>query len=501
MKIHEYQGKELFRKYGVPVPIGIAAMTVEDALAAIPTVQQQAGTEVVVVKAQIHAGGRGKGGGVKVAKTRADAEEAVKRIFGMQLVTPQTGPEGKKVQRLLVEQGLAIEHEYYLGMLLDRATGRVTVMASREGGMDIEEVAATHPEKILKESIDPGAGWQDYQARRLAKRLGLTGAAAAALPKFLRSLTRCYDDMDCSLLEINPLVTTKDGAVLALDAKINFDDNALYRHPELTELARPGEEDAVGDRGQEVGPQSYIALEGNIGCMVNGAGLAMSTMDIIKYYGGQPANFLDVGGGATAEKVTAAFKIITADPEVKAIFVNIFGGIMKCDTIATGVITAVKEVGLKVPLVVRLEGTNVELGKKMLAESGLNIVAAADMADGAQKVVAAAKGGGSERPRRIRHPPRRPGHVRLGRHLPHQAGHRVRHPRRRRRHPGKGGSKVAGLEQVPLYDTVEEAVQLAGANASVIYVPPPFAADAILEAAAAGIDLIIASPRASRPAT
>ncbi|MBL8621951.1 MAG: ADP-forming succinate--CoA ligase subunit beta [Myxococcales bacterium] len=392
MKIHEYQGKELFRKYGVPVPIGIAALTVEEALAAIPRVQELAKTDVVVVKAQIHAGGRGKGGGVKVAKTKADAEEAVKRIFGMQLVTPQTGPAGKKVQRLLVEQGLAIEHEYYLGMLLDRATGRVTVMASREGGMDIEEVAATHPEKILKEAVDPGLGWQDYQSRRLAKRLGMTGSAAGALTKFLRALTRCYDDMDCSLLEINPLVTTKDGQVLALDAKINFDDNALYRHPELNDWRDPSEEDASETEAKKW-DLSFIALEGNIGCMVNGAGLAMSTMDIIKYYGGQPANFLDVGGGATAEKVTAAFKIITSDPEVKAIFVNIFGGIMKCDTIATGVITAVKEVGLKVPLVVRLEGTNVELGKKMLADSGLNIVAAADMADGAQKVVAAAKGG------------------------------------------------------------------------------------------------------------
>jgi len=389
MKIHEYQGKELFRKYGVPVPFGIAAHTIEEALAAIPKVQEAAQTDIVVVKAQIHAGGRGKGGGVKVAKTRADAEEAVKRIFGMQLITPQTGPEGKKVQRVLVEQGLAIEHEFYLGMLLDRATGRVTVMASIEGGMDIEEVAASHPEKILKESIDPGAGWQDYQARRLGKRLGLAGAHAAGFPKFMRALTTAYDELDCSLLEINPLITTKDGRVLALDAKINFDDNALYRHPELVELRDPSEEDA-SELEAKKWDLSYIQLEGNIGCMVNGAGLAMSTMDIIKYYGGQPANFLDVGGGATAEKVTAAFKIITSDPEVKAIFVNIFGGIMKCDTIAQGVITAVKEVGLKVPLVVRLEGTNVELGKKMLAESGLNIVAAADMADGAQKVVAAA---------------------------------------------------------------------------------------------------------------
>jgi succinyl-CoA synthetase beta subunit len=389
MKIHEYQGKELFRKYGVPVPIGIPAMSVEEALAAIPKVQAEGGGEVVVVKAQIHAGGRGKGGGVKVARTRADAEEAVRRIFGMTLVTPQTGPAGKKVQRLFIEQGLAIEHEYYLGMLLDRESGRVTVMASAEGGMDIEEVAATHPEKIVKEAINPAVGWQDWQSRRLARKLGLTGKPVAALAGFLRALTRCYDEMDCSLLEINPLVTTKDGRVLALDAKINFDDNALYRHPELADWRDPNEEDPQETEAKKW-DLSYIALEGNIGCMVNGAGLAMSTMDIIKYYGGQPANFLDVGGGATAEKVTAAFKIITSDPEVKAIFVNIFGGIMKCDTIATGVITAVKEVGLKVPLVVRLEGTNVELGKKMLAESGLDIVAAADMADGAQKAVSAA---------------------------------------------------------------------------------------------------------------
>ncbi len=390
MKIHEYQGKQLFRKYGVPVPIGIAATSAEDAIAAISKVQKDGGTEVVVVKAQIHAGGRGKGGGVKVAKTAADAEAAVKKIFGMQLVTPQTGPEGKKVQRLLVEQGLAIDHEFYLGMLLDRATGRVTVMASREGGMDIEEVAEKHPEKIIKESINPATGWSDFQSRSLAKALGMTGKVAQELGSFMRALTRAYDELDCSLLEINPLVTTKDGRVLALDAKINFDDNAMFRHPELEELRDPNEEDASEQEAKKW-ELSYISLEGNIGCMVNGAGLAMSTMDIIKFYGGAPANFLDVGGGATAEKVTAAFKIITSDPDVKAIFVNIFGGIMKCDTIAQGVITAVKETGLKVPLVVRLEGTNVELGKKMLNESGLNIVAAADMADGAQKVVKAAK--------------------------------------------------------------------------------------------------------------
>jgi succinyl-CoA synthetase beta subunit len=392
MKIHEYQGKELLRKYGVPVPVGIAALSAEEAIAAISKVQEQAGTEVVVVKAQIHAGGRGKGGGVKVAKNRADAEAAVKKIFGMQLVTPQTGPEGKKVQRLLVEQGLAIEHEYYLGVLLDRGTGRNTVMASAEGGMDIEEVAAKHPEKIFKHAIDPAAGWQDWQSRVLAKQLGLTGKSSGELGKFLKALTRAYEDMDCSMLEINPLVTTKDGRVLALDAKVNFDDNALFRHPELEAWRDPSEEDASEQEAKKW-DLSYISLDGNIGCMVNGAGLAMSTMDIIKYYGGAPANFLDVGGGATAEKVTAAFKIITTDPDVKAIFVNIFGGIMKCDTIAEGVIAAVKEVGLKVPLVVRLEGTNVELGRKMLAESKLDITSAADMADGAQKVVKAAKEG------------------------------------------------------------------------------------------------------------
>jgi succinyl-CoA synthetase beta subunit len=390
MKIHEYQGKELLRKYGVPVPIGIAAMTADEAIAAIPKVQEQAKTEVVVVKAQIHAGGRGKGGGVKVAKTRAEAEDAVKKIFGMTLVTHQTGPSGKKVQRMLVEQGLAIDHEFYLGILLDRATARVTVMASAEGGMDIEEVAATHPEKIFKHAIDPATGWQGWQSRSLAKQLGMTGKHAGELNKFLVSLTRCYEDMDCSMLEINPLVTTKDGRVLALDAKVSFDDNALFRHPELESWRDPNEEDASEQEAKKW-DLSYISLDGNIGCLVNGAGLAMSTMDIIKYYGGAPANFLDVGGGASAEKVTAAFKIITTDPDVKAIFVNIFGGIMKCDTIAQGVIAASKEIGLKVPLIVRLEGTNVELGKKMLAESGLNILAAADMADGAQKAVKAAK--------------------------------------------------------------------------------------------------------------
>jgi succinyl-CoA synthetase beta subunit len=386
VKIHEYQGKEILKKYGVPVPVGYPAMSVEAADAAVDRVFAETGGQVVVVKAQIHAGGRGKGGGVKVAKGAAAAKEAVRKIFGMQLVTPQTGPEGKKVQRLLVEQGLDIARELYLGMTLDRSIGRVVVMASTEGGMEIEEVAAKHPEKILRQAIHPAVGWQAYQARDLAYRLGLRGDEVKSFVVFCDALTRAYLDSDCSLAEINPLVVTKQGKVLALDAKINFDDNALYRHQELEALRDPAEEDPAELEAKQF-DLSYIALDGNIGCMVNGAGLAMSTMDIIKHYGGQPANFLDVGGGATTEKVTAAFKIITRDPQVKGIFVNIFGGIMKCDTIANGVVAAVKDVGLKVPLVVRLEGTNVELGKKILAESGLNLVPAADMADGAKKIV------------------------------------------------------------------------------------------------------------------
>ena len=391
MKIHEYQGKELFRRYGIPVPAGEAAMSVDEAIAAVPRVQKAGGVEVVVVKAQIHAGGRGKGGGVKVAKSREDAEKAIRAIFGMNLVTHQTGPEGKKVQRLLVEQGLAIEKEYYLAVTLDRASGRVTIMASAEGGMDIEEVAASHPEKILKAALHPALGYQEYQGRLLGFGLGLGPSQVRQFAVILGSLCRMYDEMDCSLVEVNPLITTKDGRVLALDAKVNFDDNAVDRHPELGDWRDLSEEDPAEIEAKKY-DLSYIALDGNIGCMVNGAGLAMSTMDIIQHYGGQPANFLDVGGGATTEKVTAAFKIITSDPAVKGIFVNIFGGIMKCDTIANGVIAAVKEVGLKVPLVVRLEGTNVELGKKILGESGLNLYAAADMADGAKKIVELAGG-------------------------------------------------------------------------------------------------------------
>jgi succinyl-CoA synthetase beta subunit len=390
VKIHEYQGKELFRKYGVPVPIGYPAMSVEEADAAIDRVIKETGNPVVVVKAQIHAGGRGKAGGVKVAKGPEAARDWARKILGMTLVTPQTGAEGKKVNRLLIEQGLDIARELYLGMTLDRASGRVVVMASTEGGMEIEEVAAHQPEKILKQPITPGIGWQAFQARDLAKRLGLEGDAVKSFVAFCDVLTRAYDDLDCSLAEINPVVITKQGKVVALDAKLNFDDNALFRHKELEELRDPDEEDPAELEAKKF-DLSYIALDGNIGCMVNGAGLAMATMDIIKHYGGEPANFLDVGGGATTEKVTAAFKIITKDPAVKGIFVNIFGGIMKCDTIANGVIAAVKEVGLKVPLVVRLEGTNVELGKQILRDSGLNVVPAADMADGAKKIVELSK--------------------------------------------------------------------------------------------------------------
>ncbi|RMH38015.1 MAG: ADP-forming succinate--CoA ligase subunit beta [Deltaproteobacteria bacterium] len=390
MKIHEYQGKDLFRKYGIPVPVGVPAMSVDEGFAAIERVQKETGQSVVVVKAQIHAGGRGKGGGVRVCKTADEARQAVRDLYGMQLVTHQTGPEGKKVQRLLIEQGLDIDHEYYLGMTLDRSVGRVTVMASTEGGMEIEEVAAKTPEKILKQQVSPVVGWQPYQGRDLGFRLGLRGSHLKEFMSFVSKLVRCYEEMDCSLLEINPLVTTTDGRVLALDAKVNFDDNALFRHPELEQWRDLSEEDPAEVEAKKY-DLSYVNLDGNIGCMVNGAGLAMATMDIIKHYGGEPANFLDVGGGATTEKVTAAFKIITRDPNVKAIFVNIFGGIMKCDTIANGVVAAVKEVGLKVPLVVRLEGTNVDLGKQILRDSGLAVVAAEDMADGAKKAVELAK--------------------------------------------------------------------------------------------------------------
>ncbi|MFB9329684.1 ADP-forming succinate--CoA ligase subunit beta [Paenibacillus aurantiacus] len=382
MNIHEYQGKEVLKQYGVVVPEGKVAFTVDEAVAAAESL----GTQVVVVKAQIHAGGRGKAGGVKVAKNLDEVRAYASEILGKTLVTHQTGPEGKEVKRLLIEQGCDIKKEYYVGVVVDRGTGRVVMMASEEGGTEIEEVAAHTPEKIFKEVIDPAVGLQPFQAKKLAFAINIPNELVNKAANFMIALYTAFVDKDCSIAEINPLVVTGDGNVMALDAKLNFDSNALYRHKDIQALRDLDEEDAKEIEASKF-DLSYIALDGNIGCMVNGAGLAMATMDIIKYYGGDPANFLDVGGGATKEKVTEAFKIILSDDKVKGIFVNIFGGIMQCDIIAEGVIAAARELGLDRPLVVRLEGTNVELGKKLLNESGLNIVAAESMSDGAQKIV------------------------------------------------------------------------------------------------------------------
>ncbi|OCA82250.1 succinate--CoA ligase subunit beta [Bacillus sp. FJAT-27225] len=382
MNIHEYQGKELLKQYGVSVPKGKVAFTVEEAVDAA----KELGSSVCVVKAQIHAGGRGKAGGVKVAKNLEEVRQYASEILGKTLVTHQTGPEGKEVKRLLIEEGCDIKKEYYIGLVLDRATSRVVLMASEEGGTEIEEVAAKTPEKIFKEEIDPVIGLTPFQARRIAFNISIPKELVNKAVKFMLALYNAYIDKDCSIAEINPLVITGDGQVLALDAKLNFDSNALYRHKDILELRDLEEEDPKEIEASKY-DLSYVALDGNIGCMVNGAGLAMSTMDIIKHYGGEPANFLDVGGGATAEKVTEAFKIILSDKNVKGIFVNIFGGIMKCDVIATGVVEAAKQVGLSVPLVVRLEGTNVDLGRRILAESDVEIIAANSMADGAQKIV------------------------------------------------------------------------------------------------------------------
>ncbi|PRP99988.1 Succinyl-CoA ligase [ADP-forming] subunit beta [Enhygromyxa salina] len=394
MKIHEYQAKDLLRDAGVPVPRSQVAFTAEEARIEAQKLIEETGSEVVVVKSQIHAGGRGKGrfkehpelGGVKVVKGAAAAKDAAEKMFGSTLVTIQTGPEGKVVKRLLIEQGMDIARELYLAATLDRDTGRITIMASTEGGMDIEEVAATSPEKIMRVQVDPAFGLQGYQARAIAYGLRLEGKTARKMAGFLDKLYKAYVKLDCSLLEINPLLITGGGDVIALDAKADFDDNALYRHKHIEALRDEDEEDPA-ELEAKSWDLSYVALDGTIGCMVNGAGLAMATMDIIKYFGSEPANFLDVGGGATEERVTAAFKIITKDPNLKGILVNIFGGIMKCDTIARGVIGAVKEVGLEVPLVVRLEGTNVELGKKLLDESGLKITSAGSLRDAAQKIV------------------------------------------------------------------------------------------------------------------
>jgi succinyl-CoA synthetase beta subunit len=386
MKIHEYQGKEIFRRFDMATPRGIPAFSVDEAVKAAETL----GGPVWVVKAQIHAGGRGKGGGVKVAKSTAEVRDLAGRILGMQLVTHQTGPKGQKVRRLLIEEGADISKELYVGMVVDRATQRVTLMASSEGGMDIEEVAARTPEKIHKVFIDPDRGLTNDDADTVARKIGVPEASVAQARKMLQGLYRAFDETDASLAEINPMIVSGSGKIIALDAKLNFDSNGLFRHPDIVEMRDLDEEDPAEIEASKF-DLSYISLDGDIGCLVNGAGLAMATMDTIKLYGGSPANFLDVGGGATAEKVTEAFKIMLKNPELKAILVNIFGGIMKCDTIATGVVAAAREVQLKVPLVVRMKGTNEELGRRILAESGLPIISANNMAEAAERVVAAAR--------------------------------------------------------------------------------------------------------------
>ena len=386
MKIHEYQGKEILRKFGVPTPQGNAAFSVDEAV----KVATDLGGKVWVVKAQIHAGGRGKGGGVKVAKSLDEVRAFAGQILGMQLITHQTGPQGRQVNRLLIEDGADIKKEYYLAVLTDRASQKVAVMASSEGGMDIEKVAHDTPEKILKEFVDPVVGMTDLQADKLARGIGVPAASLAQASSLIKNLYRCYMDTDASLAEINPMILEANGNVKALDAKFNFDANALYRHPEIVAYRDLDEEDPDEVEASKF-DLAYIALDGNIGCLVNGAGLAMATMDTIKLFGGEPANFLDVGGGATAEKVTEAFKIMLKNPAVKGILVNIFGGIMKCDTIAEGIVAAARVVHLSVPLVVRMKGTNDELGKKILKDSGLPIITADNMADAAQKIVAAVK--------------------------------------------------------------------------------------------------------------
>ena len=388
MKIHEYQAKEVLAAAGVPVPRGEAVDTVDAAVAAA----EMLGGKLWVVKAQIHAGGRGKGGGVKLAASLDEVREHSEAILGMQLVTPQTGPEGREVKKILIAAACDIASEFYAGIVLDRQLGLPVLMASAEGGMDIEEVAANTPEKIFKVSFDPVAGLPGDEAREVAGKLGLEGSLVDEMGELFEKLARCFLDTDASLAEINPLVTTTDGSLLALDAKFSFDDNALFRHPELVEYRDPAEEDPLETRASKFG-LSYIKLDGEIGCMVNGAGLAMATLDIIKHFGGEAANFLDVGGGATTEKVTEAFKIILEDSDVKAILVNIFGGIMKCDVIAEGIIEAAQTIELRVPVVVRLEGTNVERGRELLAESGLDLISAPGLPEAVRSVVEQAKGG------------------------------------------------------------------------------------------------------------
>jgi succinyl-CoA synthetase beta subunit len=387
MNIHEYQGKEILHRYGVATPQGYPCFSVDEAVQAA----EKLGGKVWVVKAQIHAGGRGKGGGVKLAKSIAEVREHAAKILGMTLVTHQTGPEGRMVRRLLIEEGADIKKELYVGMVVDRGSQRVALMASSEGGMDIEEVAAHTPEKIHKVFIDPDTGLKTSEADDIAQKIGIPRQAIPQARAFLQGLYKAFDECDASLAEINPLIVTGDDRVIALDAKFNFDSNALFRHPEIVALRDLDEEDPAEIEASKF-DLAYISLDGNIGCLVNGAGLAMATMDVIKLYGGSPANFLDVGGGATTEKVTEAFKLMLRNPNLRAILVNIFGGIMKCDVIATGIVAAARQVDLKVPLVVRMKGTNEDLGKKILAESGLPIISANNMAEAAEKVVNAAKG-------------------------------------------------------------------------------------------------------------
>ncbi len=385
MKIHEYQGKELLKNFGVAVPRGLVARSPEEAYQAA----KELGTDIVVVKAQIHAGGRGKGGGVKLAKSPDEAREIAREMLGMKLVTHQTGPEGREVRTLLIEEGLPIDKEFYLGIVLDRASGRPVFMASAAGGMDVEEVAAKTPEQIMKETVDPAVGFRAFQARKLAFSLGLPAELIGQAVKFMQSLYLAYEQMDASLMEINPFLLTKDKRLIALDAKINFDDNAMFRHKDFLALRDLNEEEPLEIEASKF-DLNYIKLDGNIACMVNGAGLAMATMDIIKIAGGEPANFLDVGGGASQERVEAAFRILLADQNVKAVLINIFGGIVRCDMVARGVVEAAKNLGIKVPVVVRLEGTNVEEGQRVIRESGMNFSVANGMKDAAEKVVALA---------------------------------------------------------------------------------------------------------------
>ncbi len=390
MKIHEYQAKEILRKYGVPVPAGEMATTFEEADTAAKQLFS-AGNTVIVVKAQIHAGGRGKGGGVKLAKTIAEADAAAKSILGMQLVTHQTGPQGQRVQRLLIEAGSAIDRELYLGIVTDRDSSKIVFMASKSGGMEIEEVAAKDPDAIFKEYIEPVAGLQPYQARKLAFKLGLQGAQINQAVSFMLGLYKAFVETDCSLMEINPFITTRDGKLVALDCKINFDDNAMFRHKDLKELRDMAEEDPLEVEASK-DALNYIKLDGNIACMVNGAGLAMATMDIIQYSGGSPANFLDVGGGANQQQIEAAFAILLSDKNVKAIFINIFGGILRVDVLAAAVVAAAKKLNVTLPIILRLEGTNVEEGRKIIADSGLKVQIGATMKEAADLAVAAAKG-------------------------------------------------------------------------------------------------------------